>query len=70
MKKAAYITAAATAEGLDTCILGWLDDSKIRKICSLSGAVRLVITLGYATEGYPLRPKKRKDTEELIKVIE
>ena len=66
----AYITAAATAEGLDTCILGWLDDSKIRKICALSGAVRLVITLGYATDGYPLRAKKRKDKDELIKVIE
>ena len=65
----AYITAAATAEGLSTCILGWLDDAKIREICSLSGAVRLVITLGYAKEGDPLREKKRKDIESLVTFI-
>ena len=27
---AAYITAEATAQGLGTCILGWLDDAKIQ----------------------------------------
>lgn len=62
----AYITAEATAQGLDTCILGWLDDDKIRKICDLDGAVRLVITLGYAKEGYPLRKKTRKPIDELV----
>ena len=62
----AYITAEATAQGLETCILGWLDDDKIRKICDLDGAVRLVITLGYATEGYPLRDKTRKTLDELV----
>lgn len=67
---AAYITAEATAQGLDTCILGWFDDAKIRKICSLDGAVRLVITLGYAKDGYALRKKKRKDMKELSKVME
>jgi nitroreductase len=67
---AAYITAEATAQGLGTCILGWLDDAKIREICSLEGAVRLVITLGYAKEGDPLRPKKRKDAAELIHMVE
>ena len=67
---AAYITAQATEEGLDTCILGWLDDNKIREICSLEGAVRLVITLGYASEGYPLREKKRKSAEELFSEAE
>ena len=67
---AAYVTAAATAEGLGTCILGWLDDAEIRKICGLDGAVRLVITLGYAKEGDPLRLKKRKNADELFSVVE
>ena len=67
---AAYITAEATAEGLATCILGWLDDSAICEICELDGAVRLVITLGYAKEDDKLRAKKRKDMNELIKVID
>ena len=63
---AAYITAEATAQGLSTCILGWLDDSKIREICGLLNPVRLVITLGYAAEDDKLREKKRKTIEELV----
>ena len=66
----AYITAEATAQGLSTCILGWFDDKKIREICSLDSAVRLVITLGYAAEGDKLRTKKRKDLEELVDYAE
>lgn len=62
----AYITAEATAQGLETCILGWLDDEKIRKICNLDGTIRLVITLGYTTEDYPLRTKTRKPLDELV----
>lgn len=67
---AAYITAEATAQGLGTCILGWLDDAKIREICGLDGAVRLVITLGYASPEDKLRAKKRKELAELVKVVE
>lgn len=62
----AYLTAEAAAQGLSTCILGWLDDGKIREICDLAYPVRLVITLGYAREGDPPRTKKRKSMEELI----
>ena len=65
----AYLTAEATARGLATCILGWLDDQKIREICGLSNPVRLVITLGYAKEGDKLRSKKRKDMTELAKYL-
>ena len=67
---AAYLTAEATAQGLSTCILGWLDDKKIREACGLDQPVRLVITLGYAREGDPLRPKKRKDLSELVTYME
>lgn len=63
---AAYITAEAAAQGLATCILGWLDDGKIRDICGLEHPVRLVITLGYAAEGDKLRTKKRKELDELV----
>ncbi len=67
---AAYLTAEAAAQGLGSCILGWLDDAKIREICHLDAAVRLVITLGYAKEGDPLRTKKRKDLDELVSTAE
>lgn len=62
----AYLTAEAAAQGLSTCILGWLDDARIREICGLKHPVRLVITLGYAKEGDPLRKKVRKDISELV----
>ena len=67
---AAYITAEAEAQGLGTCILGWFDDAAIREICGLDGAVRLVITLGYAKEGDKLRTKKRKDMDVLVSTVE
>ena len=66
----AYLTAQATALGLSTCILGWLDDGKIREICNLSQSVRLVVTLGYAREGEILRKKVRKDMTELVSFVE
>lgn len=67
---AAYITAAACEEGLSTCILGWLNSDNICKLCNLSGAVRLVIALGYAAKDDKLRPKKRKEIGELVTFME
>ncbi len=67
---AAYLTSEATAQGLSTCILGWLDDGKIREICDLKYPVRLVITLGYAKEGDVLRKKTRKELSQLVSVKE
>ena len=66
----AYLTAEATAQGLSTCILGWLDDKELRKICGIEEKVRLVISLGYAKADDKLRPKKRKDIQELVKVVD
>ena len=66
---AAYITAEATAQGLGSCILGWLNEGNIRELCGIDGTVRLVITLGYAKADDPLRPKKRKDIRELVSTI-
>ena len=61
---AAYLTAEAAAQGLGTCILGWLNDEEIRNICGLQYPVRLVVTLGYAADAP--RSKKRKSREELV----
>lgn len=63
---AAYLTAEATVQGLGSCILGWIDDEKIRAVCGLSSKTHLVITLGYPKEGEKLRPKKRKERSELV----
>ena len=61
---AAYLTAEAAAQGLGSCILGWLDDKKIREICELEHPVRLVVTLGYPAD--KPREKKRKVLSELM----
>ena len=65
----AYLTAEATAQGLSTCILGWLDDEKIRAAIVTDHPTRLVITLGYAREDEKLRPKKRKELGELVRFV-
>ena len=62
----AYLTAEAAAQGLSTCILGWLEDEKLRQLCGVDKPVRLVVTLGYAKEGDTLRTKKRKDLNTLV----
>ena len=64
----AYLTAEAAAQGLGTCILGWLDDEKIRTLCGLSRPVRLVVTVGYPAD--QPREKKRKSMDELVRIIE
>lgn len=61
---AAYLTAEAAALGLGSCIMGWLDDEKIRKATGIDGTVRLVIALGYPRDAQ--REKKRKSLEELV----
>lgn len=62
----AYITAEAAAQGLGSCILGWFDNDKIKKLCDLDGDVRLVICIGYAKSDDKLRYKKRKDLDEIV----
>jgi len=60
----AHLTAEAAAQELGTCILGWLDDKKIRDICALDHPVRLVVTVGYPAD--KPREKKRKSIAELV----
>ena len=56
----------ATAEGLGTCIIGWLDDKKIKEILGIpkSKKVELVLSVGYAEN--TLRKKTRKPAGEVI----
>ncbi len=60
------ICLQAKAEGLGTCILGWFDEEKVRKLLEVPRGKRieLIITLGYPAKEY--REKKRKSTDEII----
>jgi nitroreductase len=56
----------AKAEGIGSCIIGWFDESELRKILSVprSKRVELIITLGYSLSEQ--REKRRKPLEEII----
>ena len=50
----------------DLCILGWFDEKKLMRLLGLDGRVRVVIALGHPVEGDPIRPKVRKNLEDLV----
>jgi len=63
---AAHISLAAQDEGLGSCIIGWCDEKKVKKVLDIpkNKRVMLVILLGYSSQ--PLREKKRKSKEEIV----
>lgn len=63
---AAHICLAAADEGLGTCMLGWLNEKKIRAILDIPGdrKVMLVILLGYSAQ--ETREKRRKKFKEVV----
>ena len=63
----AYLTAEAAAQGLGTCILGWLDDKELRQITGWDAPARLVVTLGYPAD--TPREKKRKAISDFVTYI-
>lgn len=62
---------AATEQGLSTCILGWQDEARLKKLFDVSGGrrVRLVLAVGYAATD-ALRTKKRKPIEQMSRFYE
>jgi len=63
---AAHICLAAADEGLGSCMIGWFDEAKVKKLLQVpaSKRVQLIITLGYpATK---TRTKIRKPIDEIV----
>ena len=62
---ASHITLAAADEGLGTCIIGWLDEKKIKRLLHIPSPKRvaLLILLAYTTAIH--REKIRKPLEEI-----
>ncbi len=65
---ASHFCLKATELGLGTCMIGWFEEDKIRKLLHIPSdkTVGLVISVGYAVEGYPLRTKIRKSLDEIV----
>lgn len=53
--------------GLGTCMLGWFDEEAIQALLHIPKKTRigLLITVGYAADGYPIRKKTRKERSEM-----
>jgi nitroreductase len=56
---AAYVTLAATAEGLGTCWINNYDEEKVRSVLNVPEPYALVclMTLGYAAEEPAAKPR-------------
>jgi nitroreductase len=65
---AEHFCLQAVEEGLGSCIMGWFDEKQLKKLLAIPSdkTVGLVISIGYAEEGYPLRKKVRKPVEEMV----
>ncbi len=65
---AEHFCLQATELGLGTCMIGWFDEKKVKKILKIPffERVGLLITLGYPSEDYPLRKKIRKNFNQIV----
>ncbi len=65
---AAHFCLMAAHHGVGTCMLGWFNERKVKKLLNIPAGKRLsmLITLGYPPEDYPLRQKIRKPFENIV----
>jgi nitroreductase len=65
---AEHFCLQAAELGLGTCMIGWFDEDKIKKLLQIPSdkSIGLVISAGYAVDGYPQRTKIRKTREEFV----
>ena len=66
---AEHICLQAAELGLGTCMIGWFDEKKIKKLLDIpkKRKVGLVITLGYPPEDYRIRKKIRKPINDIYR---
>lgn len=62
----AYLTLAAKDRGLDSCVIGWINEERLRDVTGVQKPCGIVIALGYAAEGVTAPPKKRAPLESKI----
>ncbi|MBK7172218.1 MAG: nitroreductase family protein [Bacteroidales bacterium] len=63
---AEHFCLQAAEEGLGSCMMGWYDEKQLRKLLNIPSdkTVSLVISLGYAEEGYPTRKKSENQLKK------
>ena len=65
---AEHLCLQAELEGLGTCMLGWYNEKEIQELLGIpeKKSIALLISVGYAPEGYKLRTKIRKGIDEVV----
>ena len=63
---AAHIVLAAEEQGLGSCIMGWFNEEKVRKVLNIPSNKRVLldIVIGYSKQAD--RKKVRKDINEIV----
>jgi nitroreductase len=66
---AEHFCLQAAELGLGTCMIGWFEEDKIKKLLQIppDKSIGLLISVGYAVEGYPQRLKIRKTMQEIVR---
>ena len=66
---AEHFCLQAVELGLGTCMIGWFEEDKIKKLLQIppDKSIGLLISVGYAVDGYPQRKKIRKSMEEIVR---
>ena len=64
---AEHLCLQAAELGLGTCMIGWFNEKKVKKLLGVPRGIRigLLITIGYPSDGYPIRPKVRKEAGQM-----
>ena len=63
---AEHICLAAAAEGVGSCMIGWFDESKVRKLLSVPSSKRILLVI---TVGYPAKETRNKVRKPLDKIV-
>lgn len=66
----AYLTLAAKSHGVESCIIGWINEEKLRAAVPFpeGESCNIVVALGYG-ENNPLRKKARRPKEETVTYV-
>ena len=62
----AYLTLSAKNKGLDSCIIGWINEPRLREVTGVEKPCGIVIALGYAEKGINAPQKRREPIEKKI----
>jgi nitroreductase len=64
---AEHFCLEAAEQGLGTCMLGWFDEGRIKKLLGIPKELRLglVVTIGFPAPTEGIRPRSRKSLDEI-----